>query len=208
MTGRIEKTIAYLKEYLENGSALKDDQYRFQHSLRVASIGQRIAQKEGLNAEMMVIACLLHDISYADLRTEQDWENHGRTAAAIARPFLETLEIEPGMIEEICYGIAIHVDDEADFPGEKTVFARTIGDADNIDRFDAYRIFQNLNFNKFEEKSNEEKLSILEKINEKLEKYLHMDFATPTATEMWKEKIAFQIEFHQRLKQQLEQSIQ
>jgi putative nucleotidyltransferase with HDIG domain len=207
MTERIAKTIAYLKEYLEKGSVIKDVQYRFNHSLRVASIGQKIAGREGLDEEMMVIACLLHDISYAHINSDEDWRNHGRTAAAIARPFLETLKIDAGMIEEICYGIAIHVDNEADFPGEKTVFAQTIGDADNIDRFDAYRIFQNLNFNQFEDKSCEEKLAYLEKVIQKLKKYLELDFATPTATELWKEKIAFQIEFHERLKKQFEQII-
>ena len=36
-------------------------------------------------------------------------------------------------------GIAIHVDDEADFEGERTALALTIGDCDNIDRFDTYR---------------------------------------------------------------------
>ena len=53
---------------------------------------------------------------------------------------------EPERIQEICYGIAIHVDDKADFEGERTPLALSVSDADNLDRFDAYRIYQGLEF--------------------------------------------------------------
>ena len=62
----------------------------------------------------------------------------------MARPFLETLDLSPEQVDEICYGIAIHVDDQADFPGERSPLALSIGDADNIDRFDVYRIHEQL----------------------------------------------------------------
>ena len=72
----------------------------------------------------MTIACLLHDVSYCRAMLDQDtWKDHGRSSARIARPFLESLGLEPGAVEEMCYGIAIHVDDAADFPGERTAFA-------------------------------------------------------------------------------------
>jgi len=104
-----------------------------------------MAEKEGFDVTEMVIACLLHDVSYCrDFKEESDWLNHGRKAAQIARPFLEELGLPKGRIEDICYGIAIHVDDKADFPGARTSFAESIGDADNIDRFDVYRIYETL----------------------------------------------------------------
>lgn len=39
------------------------DTYRLAHSYRVANIGKEIAEKEGLNVEDLIIACLLHDAS-------------------------------------------------------------------------------------------------------------------------------------------------
>ena len=123
-------------EYFADKKSEKD--YRFEHSVRVANIGKEIAEKEGMDSDAMVIACLLHDISYInEFKTREEARNHGRYSAKIARPFLEEIGMEPETIEDICYGIAIHVDDEADFPGKRTVFAQTVGDADNIDRFDA-----------------------------------------------------------------------
>ena len=45
----------------------------------------------------------------------------------------------------MCYGIAIHIDDEADFEYERTPLAMSVGDADNIDRYDAYlRLYESL----------------------------------------------------------------
>jgi len=57
--------------------------------------------------------------------------------------------INPSEVDEICYGIAIHVDGKSDFKGEKTPLALSIGDADNIDRFDVYRIYDGLRYHKF-----------------------------------------------------------
>lgn len=37
----------------------------------------------------------------------------------------------------------------------------------------------------------------------KLEKYEHLELGTKTATDMWKEKIVFQKEFYQRLREQM-----
>ncbi len=39
------------------------DTYRLAHSYRVTNIGKKIAKKEGLNVEDLMIACLLHDVS-------------------------------------------------------------------------------------------------------------------------------------------------
>lgn len=36
------------------------------------------------------------------------------------------LDINKSKIDEICYGIAIHVDDKADFAGERTPFAHML----------------------------------------------------------------------------------
>lgn len=160
-----------------------------------------------MDSDAMVIACLLHDISYINEFTgREEARNHGRYSAKIARPFLEEIGMEPEIIEDICYGIAIHVDDEADFPGKRTAFALTVGDADNIDRFDAYRIFENLKWAKYDEMSLEEKKTHVEKLLERLESYKKLDFATETSKAMWLEKLDYQIGFYKKLELQIENS--
>ena len=52
------------------------DTYRLAHSYRVANIGKEIAEKEGLNVEDLMIACLLHDVSYCTpFKTQDEWQN-------------------------------------------------------------------------------------------------------------------------------------
>ncbi len=192
-------------EYFADKKAEKD--YRFEHSVRVANIGKEIAEKEGMDSDAMVIACLLHDISYInEFRTREEARNHGRYSAKIARPFLEEIGIEPEVIEDICYGIAIHVDDEADFPGKRTIFAQTVGDADNIDRFDVYRIFENLKWVKYDEMNIGEKREHCEKVLERLESYKTIDFATETSKKMWIGKLDYQIDFYKKLLLQVQNS--
>ena len=149
----VEKTEAFLKQEFEDAVSLNKHPeakaYRIEHSYRVANIGREIAVKEGFDETEMVIACLLHDVAYCEEFGEDGWKEHGRRSARIARPFLEGLGLPENRINEICYGIAIHVDEKADFPGEKTAFALSVGDADNIDRFDAYRIHEALNHDSF-----------------------------------------------------------
>lgn len=100
--------------------------YRIEHTYRVANIGRQIALREGFDETEMVIACLLHDVSYCEEFGEDGWKEHGRRAAAIARPFLSELGLPEDRVNDICYGIAIHVDDEADFAGERTPFALSV----------------------------------------------------------------------------------
>ena len=151
----------------------------------------------------MVIACLLHDVSYCEEFGEDGWKEHGRRSAKIARPFLTELGLPEDRIGDICYGIAIHVDDEADFPGEKTPFALSVGDADNIDRFDVYRIHETLSCDGFLEKSFEEKLEYADKRLERLLQLKSFPMGTETAGSMWLERLSFYISFYEKLADQL-----
>ena len=168
----IEKTEEFVKRKFDEGeyfsSHPEDKAYRIEHTYRVANIGRKIAEEEGFDETEMVLACLLHDVSYCEVFGEEgawpQWEDHGRLAAEIARPFLQELGLPEDRIQDICYGIAIHVDDEADFEGERTAFAVSIGDADNIDRFDAYRLHEMLNKSAFLDLSYEEKLNVMSQI--------------------------------------------
>lgn len=131
----ITKVEAFLRDTFAASSYLQanpaDRDYRLEHSYRVANIAKAIAEAEGFDVTDAVIAGLLHDIAYCEeMVTREDWVNHGRRSAAIARPFLVNLGLQPDAVNEICYGIAIHVDDKADFEWQRTPFCETVGDAD------------------------------------------------------------------------------
>ncbi len=188
----------YLSAHPETGV------YRLQHSYRVANIGKEIAKAEGLDITKTVIACLLHDISYQEeFQDDTDWKNHGRRSAAIARPFLSQLGMDEADINDICYAIAIHVDDKADFSWTRTAFSESVGDADNIDRFDAYRIYEALQYKQFSQLPFDEKEALVSSTLEKLAQYRQMQLGTQTATTIWTQRIDFYTAFYEKLSQQL-----
>lgn len=207
---KIRKTEAFLKSRFDGAPHLnahpEEKAYRLEHSYRVANIGRAIAKQEGFDETEMTIACLLHDIAYCEQFGENGWKEHGRRSAAIARPFLEELGLSRDRVDDICYGIAIHVDDEADFAGERTPFALTVGDADNIDRFDAYRIHEILTKSGFLDMPFEEKRAFVEKRLSRLRELSDMPLDTKTAETLWKDRLAFYISFFDRLSEQLNAS--
>ena len=210
-TEMISKIEAFLKDTFAESSYLQahptDRDYRLEHSYRVANITKAIAEAEGFNVTYAVIGGLLHDIAYCEeMVTREDRMNHGRRSAAIARPFLESLGLTADAVNEICYGIAIHVDDEADFEWERTRFCETVGDADNIDRFDAYRIYETLEYLKFSEMSLEEKREKVTSTIEKLTNFKEMKLGTVTAKDLWIQRLNYYIGFYEKLKAQLENS--
>ena len=210
-TETVMKTEAFLKdtftasEYLQRNPADRD--YRLEHSYRVANIAKAIAEAEGFDVTHAVIAGLLHDIAYCEeMMTREDRLNHGRRSAAIARPFLESLGLPADAVNEICYGIAIHVDDNADFEWARTAFCETVGDADNIDRFDVYRIYESLQYIQFSEMPLAEKLERVNSTIEKLTRYKDMKLGTETATKLWIARLDYQLGFYAKLKAQLNSS--
>ena len=207
-----ELTAKFLKDELSKMIELFPEEkraieYRYEHSLRVASIALDIAKKEGLDEDRCYIGALLHDLGYSvPYDNPKEYVNHGRIGAKLARPFLKSLGYSEEEVNEICYGIAIHVDDKADFEGKRTALAVTIGDADNIDRYDAFRIYDRLTWVDYKNLSLEKQKEHVDTVLSSLNKYLDYECATRTATLMWKEKISFQLEFYNRLKKQIENS--
>ena len=207
----IAKTEAFLKEtfvastYLQANPTERD--YRLEHSYRVANIAKAIAEAEGFDVTNAVIAGLLHDIAYCEeMVTREDRMNHGRRSAAIARPFLESLGLCANVVNEICYGIAIHVDDEADFEWDRTPFCETVGDADNIDRFDAYRIYETLEYLSFSKMNLDDKREKVGSTIEKLNRFKEMKLGTVTAKNLWIQRLDYYIGFYEKLKAQLDSS--
>lgn len=206
----VKKTEEFLKQKFDDSVYLNEHPeaktYRIEHTYRTANIGREIAVREGFDETEMVIACLLHDVAYCEEFGEDGWIEHGRRSAQIARPFLRGLGLPEDRINDICYGIAVHVDEKADFPGENTPFALSVGDADNIDRFDAYRIHEALCRDSFLTMSHEEKTEYLGKRLDRLRELRKMPFGTKTADELWRSRLDFYIAFFQKMADQLERS--
>ena len=85
-------------------------------------------------------ACLLHDVAHFE--SEEDYKSHGRLGAKISRPVLLKIGYSSEETENICYSIALHVDDKADFEHLETIESKVVTDANNVDRFGAYRVLQ------------------------------------------------------------------
>ncbi|MDD3106259.1 MAG: HD domain-containing protein [Bacilli bacterium] len=207
----IQKTIEYVQTLFNNSEYLKDrpmdKQYRLDHTFRVASIGKKIAKKENLNVEATVIGCLLHDISYIySMETKDDWLNHGRKAAEICKDFVLSLDMEDKLKHELLYGIAIHVDDKSNFEGERTILAETIGEADNIDRFDKFRLYEALLESDLKSMTLDNQIAYAENKIKRLTSLKKITHKTVTSNQLWKEKLDYQIEYFHGLLQQLKTS--
>ena len=204
---RIEKTELFLKRKFDSAVYLNDHPdakaYRLEHTYRVANIARQIAQGEGFDETELVIAGLLHDVSYCEEFGENGWIEHGRRAARIARPFLSELGLAADRVDDICFGIAIHVDDQADFPGERTPFALSVGDADNIDRFDVYRIHETLSDDGFLKMAFPQKLQYAQKRLARFRELYDLPMGTKTAEALWQDRLSFYITFYEKLVRQL-----
>ena len=124
-------------------------------------------------------------------------------AAAIASPFLESLGLEPDRVGSICYGIAIHVDDVSGFPGERSPLACSIGDCDNLDRFDVYRVYEQLERVGFSTLDADAQRAFVAKAQAHLRHCENAPVSTATARALWQDRLAFQNEFYRRLSAQL-----
>lgn len=207
----IKRTESFLKDTFAESECLRKNHaeaaYRLEHSYRVANIAKTIAVAEGFDVTQAVVAGLLHDIAYCEeMVTPEERRNHGRRGAEIARPFLESLGFSREQVNAICYGIAIHVDDSSSFEWERTPFSETVGDADNIDRFDVYRIYEILQIQKFSEMTLEQKVERVNTALGRLNNLLEMKLGTATAQRMWKERLEYYISFYEKLKRQLASS--
>lgn len=210
-TDRIEKTRQFLQDKLFanlKGSDY-DKQYRYEHSMRVANAGATIAKAEGFDIEAMIIACLLHDISYSEpFASKEDWLAHGRNSEKISRPFLKELGFEGSLLEDMCYGIAMHADGNAGYEGTATPFALTIGEADDVDRYDAYRTYEILASNDYKDKSNEEKLDFLHQGYNLLEYRRNCTFGTETAKKIIVDLCNEREKFYRSLEEQIKNSLE
>jgi putative nucleotidyltransferase with HDIG domain len=171
-----------LNRYLSNSD------YRWKHTLRVAQFGKVIAENELADVELVVAACILHDIAWFDTNAENS-RDHGRIGAEKAKPLLGKLEYNQEQIESICYAISAHVDED----NPNTLEAKILSDADNVDRFGPYRILQWC----FADIDDYDKLAIklVDRIH-RLEQYRKKNpLFTPTGQQLFEEQLNLQIRF-------------
>ncbi len=169
--------------------------YRWKHTLRVTQYGKMIAVEEKADSEIVLAACILHDL--AKFIPGDHGVEHGRIGARLARPFLQTLAYSPEQIENICFSIAVHVDDKADFAHPQTLESKIVSDADNIDRFGAYRVLMRFH----------EELDAYEKLIASadqrlltLKKYRERNImGTPAGNRLFNQQLDMQIAFLERL---------
>ena len=201
LNSRLQKISEFVLAYLENsyqnrsdedkanlGRYLSNVEYRWKHTLRVAQFGKVIAENEAADVELIVAACLLHDVAWFDTNADNSRE-HGRIGADKARPLLESLGYNPEKIEKTCYAIGAHVDED----NPDTLEAKILSDADNVDRFGPYRILQWC----FSDIDNYDKLAakLSERIH-RLEQYREENpLFTPTGRQLFAEQLNLQIRF-------------
>jgi uncharacterized protein len=204
MNDLFEKAAQFLQEKL-NGSASIDDiekRYRFEHSLRVATIARTIAEKEGQDVFTATMAAILHDAGKFDTDVNED---HGRVSAHTTRPFLQTLNLSEKQVNDILYCIAVHVDGNAGYNYPHIDEAETVSDSDNIDRFGVYRIYQSMCWDKAELIDADE---LAEKYKDRIDRLKSLPDRynpyTATAREMFAQNLNIQIGFYKNLVKELE----
>ncbi|MDE7299165.1 MAG: HD domain-containing protein [Lachnospiraceae bacterium] len=187
--GTVCRTGRELKRY--------DMQYRYDHSLRVAAIGRRIAREEGLPEEPLVIGCLLHDVGYPECASFEELNRHSELGAEIARRFFERIGYDAELSRSICKAILIH-DKEPYADEDATVFERSVRDADDIDRSDAMRLCIR-GYHDIGECAAWETRDICRKRLEQLAGEKDRLCATGAAKRLWLENLQLQESFYRKL---------
>ena len=174
------------------------------HSYRVVNIGKEIAEKEGMNVEDLMIACLLHDVSYCTpFKTQDEWQNHGRVSSKMVREFLKSIDYPKERIHDICYAIVIHVDLKTDFDGEYNAFTLSVQEADNIDRVGAYRLYETLEAVQFSKQPIDVQIQYVDLVRQTLNEYASYTCTTKMAQALWLDCIQFQIDYFNLLQKRI-----
>lgn len=198
----METTRSFVKEFLYPRPDRYDMTYRYEHTLRVARWGKKIAEGEGWNPEALVMACLLHDVGYPLCKDFADMKNHPKYSAEIAEKFLRQISYDEAMSESICRAIEIH-DLWNDVPTDATAFELSVRDADDLERFDVMRICM-LGRSDIGERSASELIEVCNKRLEEIEASYGRKCGTETAKKLWEEELVRRKQFYEALKAQMQ----
>jgi len=149
-------------------------------------------------------ACLLHDVAHFE--AADDYRSHGRLGAQVSRLFLESLGYTEAEVENICYSVAVHVDGVAGFEHEETLESKVVSDADNIDRFGAFRILQACVYDLQAEMG--EMSRLVEALEAQLQRLEHIQqsaaMETPSGQVLFAQQLERQIAFFRALAAEVE----
>lgn len=197
----VSVTHSFVKEFLNPQPDRYDLTYRYEHSLRVALWGKRIAEAEGWDSEPLVIACLLHDTGYLFCETMEEWNMHPTYGAEVARLFLEKVGYNVELTEHICQAIRIH-DKWNDVPEDSTPFELSVRDADDLDRFDIMRVCM-IGRSDIGERSARELIEVCEKRQKTLADWQDRICGTDAAKAFWEEKLQMRRQFYEALQAEM-----
>ena len=195
MKNKYDEAVKFLYETLRGKNVQEiEKRYRFEHSLRVANIAKEIAEAENQDVLVVTMAAILHDVGKFDTDIK---EEHGRVSANLALPFLKTLGVSKKQVGDIMYCIAAHVDGEAGYDYDHIAEAKTVMDADAIERFGIYRIYQSLIWGEIEQI---EEAEITPKCNSGRLKNFKTILSTNAANVISKKNLDIQINYYKHLK--------
>lgn len=198
----LKQTLEFLRQVLEPDSGRYDMLYRYEHTLRVTAIGQKIARKEALPEVPLMIACMLHDVGYPECSNMEELKCHPAISAEIAEQYLQKIQYEQSMTESICRAISIH-DVVENLPEWATPLELSVRDADDIDRFDEMRMCI-LGYHDIGERSAEEIIEICHKRLELAGGSRNRVCGTNTAKKMWLEQVKLHENFYRGLLEQMQ----
>lgn len=198
----VETTKNFVKEFLNPTPDRYDMSYRYEHTLRVAQWGKKIAEGEGWNTEPLVMACLLHDVGYPLCKDMADLKNHPKYSAEIAGKFLKQIGYDEAISVSICKAIEIH-DKWNDVPADATAFELSVRDADDLERFDVMRICM-IGRSDIGERNANELIAVCENRLAEIETSYDRKCGTETARKFWEEELVNRKQFYEDLKRQME----
>lgn len=202
----VSATLSFVKEFLNPQPDRYDLTYRYEHSLRVALWGKRIAEAENWDSEPLVMACLLHDTGYLFCETMEEWNMHPAYGAEVARLFLVKIGYYEKLTENICQAIRIH-DKWNDVPEDATPFELSVRDADDLDRFDIMRVCM-IGQSDIGERSARELIEVCEKRQQTLMDWQDRVCGTDTAKAFWEEKLQMRRRFYEALQEEMQGTLE
>lgn len=202
----VKATHSFVKEFLNPQPDRYYFKYRYEHSLRVALWGKRIAEAEGWESEPLVMACLLHDMGYPFCETMEECSMHPTYGAEVARLFLAKIGYSVELTENICRAIRIH-DKWNDVPEDATPFELSVRDADDLDRFDIMRVCM-IGRSDIGECSAGELIEVCENRQRTLTDWQDRICGTDTAKAFWKEKLQMRRQFYEALQAQMQGTLE
>ena len=193
--------IQHINSVVLDDLPLSERVYRIEHSIRVSKYARMIAEAHGFDVTVCSVAGILHDVGKFESEINKD---HGRISAVIAKKFLDTLQLDKKLVDDICYCIAKHCDGEAGYEYEHIIEADIVSDSDNIDRFGIYRIIQALHYSDFDSMTLEEKYKFCNEKITRLEDYVLKKLNTSTSTKLFNDACSLQLGYFKRLKEEIE----